>query len=139
MQLQTLPSDRHRRGAVQAAKAAASAKGAKGVGALKSEEFASLTAGQLRRSTRATTTRRPKPQKALGGLKKSFPGASVIDVSNHGGSRRGSARKRSTPAPGGRAAASTTPRRRRCSKANRKKGKSYEQKSKNLPNVISTG
>ncbi len=45
VQLQTLPLHGHDGGAVQAAKSAATAKGAKGVGALKSEEFSSLTAG----------------------------------------------------------------------------------------------
>ena len=43
MQLQTLPR-RDDVARVEAAKAAASAKGAKAVGALKSEEFTSLTA-----------------------------------------------------------------------------------------------
>ena len=58
--------------AVVAAKAAASAKGAKGVGALKSEEFSSLTAGSYVIYS-GTYHKKAEAEKALAGLKKSFP------------------------------------------------------------------
>jgi hypothetical protein len=138
VRLQTLPQSGTQVTAVEAAKAAASAKGAKGVGALKSEDFSSLTAGSYVIYS-GVYHKKAEAQKALGGLKKSFPGASVISVSNGGsrsssepagGSSRGSGvgSSLSHPAPPS-----------VVQNLSKKKGKSYEEESKNLPNVISTG
>jgi hypothetical protein len=138
VQLQTLPQSGTLTSAVEAAKTAASAKRAKGVGALKSEDFSSLTAGSYVIYS-GVYHKKAEAQKALGGLKKSFPGASVISVSNGGshpssevaggsGSGSGAGSSLSHPAPPS-----------VVQSLSKKKGKSYEEESKNLPNVISTG
>jgi len=137
IQLRTLPQSGTQVSAVEAAKAAASASGAKGVGALKSEDFSSLTAGNYVIYA-GVYHKKAEAAKALPGLKKSFPGASVISVSNGGSSSSegsgstsgasGAGSSLSRPAP-----ASVV------QKLAKKKGKSYEQESKNLPNVIETG
>jgi hypothetical protein len=137
VRLQTLPQSGTAVSAVEAATAAASAKGAKGVGALKSEDFSSLTAGSYVIYA-GVYHKKPEAEKALVGLKKSFAGAAVITVSN--GSSTAS--QASAPASSGSGAGSslshpappTVVR-----KLSTKKGKSYEQESKNLPDVISTG
>jgi hypothetical protein len=138
VQLQVLPQAGTLLSAVQAAKAAATAKGAKGVGALKSEEFSSLPSGNYVIYA-GVYHKKAEAQKALKGVRKSFPGASVISVSSHGsvssggsgstpgGSSSGSGSNLSNPAPP--SVLENKP----------VKGQSYEQKSKNLPNVISTG
>ncbi|MHB8240554.1 MAG: hypothetical protein ACYDHN_01060 [Solirubrobacteraceae bacterium] len=135
--LQTLPATGTALSAVEAAKAAAVAKGAKGVGALKSDEFTSLSAGSYMIYAGIDHTR-AAAEKMLQSLKKSFPAAKVVRVANGsssssaGGSGSSAASKvgssESHPAPpsvleGLRNA----------------KGKSYEEKSKNLPDVVSTG
>ena len=136
VQLQTLPQATTQVSAVVAAKAAASAKGAKGVGALKSEDFSSLTSGNYVIYSGVYHTK-AQAEKALTGLKKSFPGASVVKVSNasttsgEGGSGSGASGAGSSQAhPAGPSVLK-----------NLKKsgGGSYEQKSKNLPDVIETG
>ncbi len=135
VQLQTLPQSGTAVSAVEAAKSSASAKGAKAVGALKSEEFSSLTAGSYVIYS-GDYHKKPEAERALGGLKKSFPGAKVIKVSNgesgssgSGGSSSGAAgSSESHPAP------ATV-----LEKLKGTKGKSYEEKSKNLPDVVETG
>jgi hypothetical protein len=136
VRLQALPQAGTQVSAVQAAKAAASAKGAKAVGALKSEEFSSLPSGQYVIYS-GVYHKKSEAEKALSGLRKSFPGASVISVSSAGtagspaargpGSASGSGNGLNNPAPP------------TVLESNPKKGGSFEQKSKNLPNVISTG
>jgi len=144
VQLQTLPSGTQV-SAVEAAKSAASAKGAKNVGALESEEFSSL-GGTNYVVYSGVYHKRSEAQSALKGLKKSFHGATVIQVSNggeggkdsgsggssglgeRGGHHSGVGYSESKPAP------PTI-----VKKESTKKGQSYEQESKNLPNVISTG
>jgi hypothetical protein len=135
VQLQTLPQASTQVSAVEAAKAAATAKGAKGVGALKSEEFSSLTSGNYVIYAGVDHTK-AQAEKALAGLKKSFPGASVVKVSNGG----------TTAAEGGSGSAGSGVGSSQAHPAgpsvlkNLKKGPgSYEQKSKNLPDVIETG
>jgi hypothetical protein len=136
VQLETLPQAGTQVSAVEAAKTAALAKGAKGVGALKSEEFTSLTsgnyviyAGDYRKKAEAA--------KALTGLKKSFPGASVIEVSNGGSSSSSSGAASSGSGAGSSQSHPAPP---SVLKNLRKGGgQSYEQKSKNLPDVIETG
>jgi hypothetical protein len=135
VQLQTLPEAGTTVSAVQAAKSSATGEGAKSVGALKSEEFRSLTAGSYVIYS-GVYHKRAEATKALAGSKKGFPGAKVISVSNSssaggssaGGSSGGAGSNLNKPAPpsvleGLKGA----------------KGKSYEEKSKNLPNVVSTG
>jgi len=138
VQLNTLAQSGTQVSTVEAAKAEMSAKGAKGVGALKSEDFTSLKAGDYVIYS-GVYHKRSEAQKALGGLKKTFPGASVISVSN------GGSRSLSEPAggsSGGSGVGSSLSHPAPPSvvqNLSKKKGKSYEEESKNLPNVISTG
>ena len=145
-QPQMLPQSGTQASAVEAAKTAASAKGAKSVGALKSEEFSSL-GGTNYVIYSGVYHKRPAAQNALKGLKKSFPGATVIKVSNAGESSGSSSHESSTPSEQGwhqpplgcrlqphQPAPPTV-----VKQELTKKGKGYEQESKNLPNVIFIG
>lgn len=132
VQLETLPQTGTKVAAVESAKSSAGSKGAKDVGALKSEDFSSLTAGSYVIYS-GVYTKKSDAEKALPGLKKSFSGAKVIEVSN--GSSPGEPPESSKvgeslkhPAPPS-----------VLEKVNKAKGKSYVQKAKELPNVISTG
>jgi hypothetical protein len=134
VQLQTLPQSGTTVSTVEAAKAAASAKGAKGLGALKSEDFSSLPAGHYVIYS-GVYHKKAEAEKVLSALKRSFPGASVIEVSNgasrsfkQSGGSGGVGSSLSKPAP------PTV-----LQNLSKKKGRSYEQESKNLPNVVSTG
>ena len=145
VQLRTLPVTGTQVSAVEAAKSAASAKGANGVGALKSEDFSSLKAGDYVIYA-GIYHKQAEAQKALPGLKKSFPQASVVRVANGGG-------KASSSAPGAQpggsgAGAGSSPsnpappsvvEKLKSGKGGSGSGKSYEEQSKKLPNVISTG
>ncbi|HEX3693190.1 MAG TPA: hypothetical protein VHU13_07590 [Solirubrobacteraceae bacterium] len=131
VQLEALPQSGAKVTAVQAAKSAASGKGAKGVGALKSEDFSSLTAGSYVIYS-GVYTKKAEAEKALPGLKKNFPSAKVIEVSSGGAigeagesNKVGESFKKPAPSSV-------------LEKVNKAKGKSYVQKSKELPNVIST-
>jgi hypothetical protein len=146
VKLQTLPQASTRTGAVEAAKTAAGAKGAKGVGALKSEDFSSLTAGNYVIYS-GVYHKKGEADRALKGLEKSFPDASVIKVSTSGG--RGAVSGGSggaSPGGSGGGASSNHPappsvveHLNSTKGQGGKSGKSYEEESKNLPNVISTG
>jgi hypothetical protein len=140
VQLQTLPQAGTTVSAVEAAKAAAGAKGAKAVGALKSEEFSSLPAGSYVIYA-GIDHKRSEATKALASLKKSFPGAKVIKVSNGGGSGSSSSSSEpSSSSPGGIGTSENKPAPPSVLEGLKKtKGKSYEEKSKNLPDVVSTG
>jgi hypothetical protein len=141
VQLQTLPQSSTQVSAVEAAKTSATAKGAKSVGALKSEEFTSLSGSDYVIYSGVYHTK-AEAQKALPGLKKNFPGASVIAVSNSGGgsSSSESPSSSSSSTSGSTGANESHPAPPTVLKSeSTKKGKSYEQESKNLPNVISTG
>jgi hypothetical protein len=137
VELQTLPQSTTTASAVESAKSAANAKGAKAVGALKSEEFTSLIAGSDVIYS-GVYTKMPEAEKALAGLKKSFTGAKVIKVaegesgaaseSHSGAGAKGSGSSESHPAP---------PTVLKSLKG--AKGKSYEEKSKALPDVVETG
>ena len=136
MQLQTLPQSGTTVSAVESAKSSASAKGAKAVGALKSEEFSSLTAGSYVIYS-GVYHKRSEAEKALAGLRKSFPGAKVVRVSNgrssssaegSGSSSGGAGSSESHPAPPS-----------VLNSLKGAKGKSYEERSKNLPDVVETG
>jgi hypothetical protein len=139
VQLQTLPESGTSVSAVEAAKSAASAKGAQAVGALKSEEFSSLTAGSYVVYSGDFHTQ-AQAGKALTGLKKSFPGAKTIKVSN-GSSGSGSSTGGSGSSPsGGSGSNESHPAPSSVLKSLKgSKGKSYEEKAKNLPDVVETG
>jgi hypothetical protein len=132
VQLEGLPQSGTTVAAVQAAKSAATGKGVKGVGALESEHFSSLSPGSYVVYS-GVYGKKSEAEKALPGLKKSFPGAKVIEVSNGSSaseppesSKVGESLKHPAPPSV-------------LDGVNKSKGKSYEQKSKSLPNVISTG
>lgn len=137
VQLQTLPETGTTVAAVESAKSAASAKGAKAVGALKSSEFSSLSSGQYVIYS-GDYHKRAEAQKALAALKKSFPAAKVIEVSN---GKSGSSSERAAAASGGGVGSSEShpapPSVLKSLKG--AKGKSYEEKSLNLPDVVETG
>ncbi len=136
VQLQMLPQSGTAVSAVEAAKSSASAKGAKAVGALKSEEFSSLTAGSYVIYS-GDFHKQAEAQKALAGLKKSFPSAKVVKVSNGGSGSSSEGSGSSSSGTGGSGSHPAPP-----SVLNNlkgAKGKSYEEKSKNLPNVVETG
>ncbi len=134
VQLQTLPQSGTAVSAVEAAKTAASTKGAKAVGALKSEEFSSLTAGSYVIYS-GVYHKQPEAEKALGGLKKSFPGAKVVKVSNSGSGS--SASEPSTTSPGGVGESENKPAPPSVLNSLKSaKGKTYEERSKNLPDVV---
>jgi hypothetical protein len=133
VQLQTLAQSGTAVSAVESAEAAARAKGAKAVGALKSEEFASLTAGSYVIYSGVHHTK-SEAEKALAGLKKSFPAAKVIKVSNGASS---SSAQPPTSSPGGVGQSESHPAPPSVLKSLKSvKGKSYEERSKNLPDVV---
>jgi hypothetical protein len=140
VQLQALPTASTQVSAVQAAKSAAEGKGAKAVGALKSDEFAGLAAGSYIVYS-GRYTKKSEASKALGPLEKNFSDAKVLQVGAgtgsaakssgagaSGASKSGVGSSPSNPAPPSVA-----------EELHKSKGKSYEEKSKNLPDVISTG
>lgn len=140
VQLQTLPVSGSSVSAVQSAKSSATAKGAKEVGALKSEEFSSLTgddyviySGDYRSHGEAA--------KALSSLKSRFPGASVIHVS--GGSGGSSAAKSGASGTGSSGGVGSSPSKPAPPSVLKhlggSHGKKYEEESKNLPDVVETG
>jgi hypothetical protein len=134
VQLQTLPEAGTSAAAVEAAKSAASAKGAKSVGALKSEEFASLTAGSYVIYS-GVYHKKGEAEKALSALKKSFPAAKVIEVSNGGSSGTGSGSNSSKGSGSGSSSSPGTPAK-VAPGLKGVKGKTYEEKSKNVPNEV---
>jgi hypothetical protein len=134
VQLQTLPQTGTTLSAVESAKSAVSAKGAKAVGALKSDEFSSLSAGSYVIYA-GMYSKKPEAEKALAGLKKGFPGAKVVKVSNGGGSSAST--EPPTTSPGGVGESESHPAPPSVLKSLKSvKGKSYEEKSKNLPDVV---
>jgi hypothetical protein len=138
VQLQTLPQAGTQTAAVEAAKTAAGAKGAKAVGALKSDDFGLPASNYVIYS--GVYHSKSEAQKALAGLKKSFPGAKVIKVSPSGGAA--SSTTPSAPKAGGSGASGAShshqPPTKAAEELNKVGGKSYEEKSKNLPNVVGT-
>jgi hypothetical protein len=142
VQLQALPEGTTA-AAVGQAKAAASSRGAPGVGALKDSEYSSLGgSGFLVYS--GVYHSRAAAQKALGTLRSKFPAAKTVEVANSGSGSSGS------ESPAEKAEAKGAEKE---SKANlgkpappsalkslgHAKGKNYEEKSQNLPNVVETG
>jgi hypothetical protein len=143
VKLQTLPVAGTPASAVEAAKSAASAKGATRVGALKSEDFSGLKAGDYLIYAGVYHTR-AAAQKAQSGLKRSFPEASVVRISSNAakasssasGSQSGGAGAGSSPSN---PAPPSVVEKLKSGKGGSGGGKSYEEQSKKLPDVISTG
>ncbi len=137
IQLEKLPLQGTSAKAVETAKTEASSKGAASVGALKSEDFTSLAAGSYIVYS-GVYRKRSDAQNALGALKKKFPAAKVIEVSS---SSKSSAAGNGTSGSGSGAGNSVNhpapPSVLESLKGT--KGKSYEEKSKALPDVVSTG
>jgi hypothetical protein len=140
VQLRTLPASGTSLSAVEAAKTSASAKGARAVGALKSEEFSTLPSGNYVIYSGVYHTK-AAAQRALSSLKKSFPGASVIHVGEGSGSGgSGSSGTGSSGGGGGVGSSPTKPAPPSVLKnLDKHHGKSYEEQSKNLPDVVETG
>jgi hypothetical protein len=136
VQLQKLPQAGTTVSAVQAAKAAASAKGAKDVGALRSEDFSSLPVGSYIVYS-GVYRKRSEAEQALASLRKRFPGASVIRVSNGTGEQAGGGDAAGGSGVGASEQHPAPPT--VVQSLKNVKGKSYEERSKNLPDVISTG
>jgi hypothetical protein len=138
VQLQTLPQSGTAVSAVESAKSQASAKGAKSVGALKSEDFTSLTAGSYVIYS-GVYHKRAEAQKALATVKKSFAGATVIEVST-GSAASSSSSTSEGSSSGGAGSSINHPAPPSVLEGLKSvKGKSYEERSKNLPNVVETG
>jgi hypothetical protein len=139
VELQTLPSAGTQASAVEAAKSAASAKGAKSVGALKSDEFASLPAGNFVVYS-GVYKKQAEASKAANGLKKNFPAATVIHVSAGASKTTGSTPGKTPASKSGVGASESHPAPPSAiENLHKHKGKSYEEESKNLPDVVSTG
>lgn len=141
VQLRTLPLASTQISAVQAAKSAAEGKGAKAVGALKSDEFASLPAGNYIVYS-GKYAKKAEAEKALGGLSKSFPGASVLKIGGSGGASggKGAGAGASSGRNSGVGSSPSKPAPPSAVEGLKgKSGKSYEERSKSLPNVVSTG
>ena len=138
VEVKTLPAGTST-AAIAAAKSAATAKGASGVGALKAEEFSSLGgseyviySGQYASAAQAAA--------ALGSLKKNFGGAKVIRVSNNGSGSGGSgsgATPQESKAKSGEAITKPAPLKK--IEETKKHSKSYKEESEKLPNVVETG
>jgi hypothetical protein len=139
VQLQTLPAG-SKVSAVEAAKSAATAKGAKAVGALAAEAFPSVASegfviysGQYSKKAEAS--------RALASLKKSFPTASVIEVSAGGSaaSAGGGASKSGSASKGGGGSLKKPASAKALSGHEHSSGKKYVEESAKLPNVVETG
>ena len=123
---------------VAAAKSAAAAKGAKTVGALKAEEFASLSGGGYVIYS-GVDHKRAEAEAALSGLKSELSrrqgdrGLQQEPAADRPARRAARARARSDRAR------ATRPRRRCSTRLKSAKGKNYEEKSKALPDVVETG
>ncbi len=81
IQIKTLPKDGTTPEAIAAAKTEATGQGATDVGALDSDEFASLDGGNYVIYSGVSTTKQ-QAEDALSTLKANFPDASVVEVSN---------------------------------------------------------
>lgn len=144
VELQSLPASGTRLSAVESAKSSATGKGAKEVGALKSEEFSSLPSGSYIIYS-GVFNKRAEAVKALSALKGKFAGASVIHVAEGSGAS-GAAGKgagsgsSSGGSSGGVGSSPTKPAPPSVLKnLHKAKGKSYEERSKALPDVVETG
>jgi hypothetical protein len=136
VQLQTLTQSGTSTSQVEAARTSAEAKGAAEVGALKSEEFTSLPGGEYVIYS-GEYSKHGEAQKALSTLKKKFPGAKVVKVSN--GKGAGGAGKGASGSSGaGSNINNPAPPSVLEGESHAKGGKSFEEKSKELPDVVET-
>ncbi|HEY2141980.1 MAG TPA: hypothetical protein VGG98_07970 [Solirubrobacteraceae bacterium] len=140
VQLQTLQAAGTQPTDVVAAKAAATAKGAQGVGALRSDDYRGLPSGLYVIYSGVYSTP-SQARQALGSLKKSFPAATVTHVAGASGASppstaagAGAAGGGKGSTPGGGAGAPSTK-----GTSAPGSGQGNEQKSLHLPNVVSTG
>ena len=138
VQLEKLPREGTSVSAVEAAKTEESSKGAGSVGALKSEDFTSLAAGSYIVYS-GVFHKRSEAQKALTGLSRKFSGAQVIEVSSSGTSGRSGSGSGSAGSSGAGSSLSHPAPPTVLESQKGTKGKSYEEKSKALPDVVSTG
>lgn len=145
VQLQTLQAAGTQPTEVAAAKAAATAKGAQGVGALRSDDYRGLPSGLYVIYSGVYSTA-AQAGHALGGVKKSFPAATVTHVDGASSSSRSATGTGTGGAAGGGSNGTTSGRGNSSSGAPSTKGSSSpgsgqgnEQKSLHLPNVVSTG
>ncbi|HEV2974333.1 MAG TPA: hypothetical protein VGX69_04975 [Solirubrobacteraceae bacterium] len=144
VQLRTLPVAGTQVSAVEAAKSSSSAKGAQAVGALKSEDFSSLPAGSYVIYS-GVYHKRAEAQKAVPALKKSFPSAAVVKVSS-GEAAGGSSSPSSKAGASGAGSSPSNPapptvlnKLKQLGGKGPSSGKTYEQESKKLPDVVETG
>jgi hypothetical protein len=126
IQLQSLSKDSAQPADVATAKSAAAGKGAKGVGALDSDDWSSLSSG-LYVIYSGDYKSKKDAQAALDGLKKNFPNAAVIEVKN-GGSSGGSG--------AGTAKGSTS--KKALENLNNLSPQEYQKQSQKLPDKITT-
>jgi hypothetical protein len=120
VQLQALPKAGTQPAAVAAAKRAASGKGATAVGGLDSDQYPSLDGGNYVVYSGIYKTQ-AEAGKALKGLKKAFPQAQVIHVSQHAAAATGSGK---------------TVSRQQLNQLNSTSGSDYYKKSSKLPKKI---
>jgi hypothetical protein len=138
VQLQTLPESTTQPSAVSTAESAATGTGASAVGALSSTEYSSLKSGSYVIYSGVYKTK-AQAERALAVLKKEFPGASVIAISNGSDSSAlGSSEKSGSSSDGGASLSKPAPAS-TVENSNAKSGAEYEKKSKNLPDVVETG
>ena len=138
VQLQTLPKDGTDAAAVAAAKQAATGKGATGVGALDSDAFSTLDGGKYVIFSGQYATQKAA-KVALGGARKRFPDAKVIEVGtaaqkvSTGGGASDGATKAKAPSQAEQAAGSKA-----IQDIDSATGKDYSKKSAKLPKTLVT-
>lgn len=139
VELQTLPEG-STAAQVAAAKTAATAKGAKSVGALKAEEFPSVGGSGYVVYSGAYQSR-AQAAHAAGSLKKAFPGAKPVDVSNGSGSEPSSSPRIPPSSSGGNkpSVPSSLTKPARLAPKPASHGRKYEEESAKLPEVVETG
>ncbi len=146
VQLQTFSTSSAQASEVTAAKSGAQSKGATGVGILLSSNFTSLPADQYVIYS-GDDSSEGQAKQALASLKAKFPAAAVIHVSGgssvSAGAGAGSSSSKASgdgssgsPKAGGGSTKSPTAAPKSSAPSS---GQSYEQKSRNLPNVVLTG
>jgi hypothetical protein len=141
VELQTLP-DGSTASQLASAKSAAAGKGASAVGALSGEEFPSVgAAGFVIYSGRYAS--RAQAQHAAAALKKSFPGAKPVEVSDAGGPASGSVSSPPSSGAGGnkpstKSSLSAPAKLPTHAKTGHRSGSQAEKESAELPEVVET-
>lgn len=124
VEIGTLPKDGTAASAVQAAKQQAQSKGASSVGALDSDQYASLPGGKYVIYSGVYDSK-AKAAAALKGLKSKFPSAKVVEVSDKGGGGTANytGKKKATVSKGA------------LNSLNNLNGNDYEKQSRKLPDT----